>query len=173
MESKGSSAQEKFKVFIFEFILLFLIWLALTWTLDLLTVSAGLVAAFGVWYFFSDLFPKELLMFFNPRRVFWLLVYIPYFLYQVILSNFDVLYRVLHPDMPIRPGIVKVRTTLTSDLAKTSLANSITMTPGTMSVDIIGEYLYIHWINVKSEDIEGATEQIVGTFEKFLRRIFE
>jgi multicomponent Na+:H+ antiporter subunit E len=80
---------------------------------------------------------------------------------------------VLHPDMPIRPGIVKVRTTLTSDLAKTSLANSITMTPGTMSVDIVGEYLYIHWINVKSEDIEGATEQIVGIFEKFLRRIFE
>jgi len=47
------------------------------------------------------------------------------------------------------------------------------MTPGTMSVDIVGEYLYIHWINVKSEDIEGATEQIVGIFEKFLRRIFE
>ena len=173
MVSKENSVSERFKIFLFEFLLTFLIWLALTWTLDLLTVITGLVVSLGVWLFLSDLFPKEMLMLFNPRRLFWLVMYAPYFIYQVLMANLDVLYRVLHPDLPIQPGIVKVRTTLTSDLAKTLLANSITLTPGTLSVDIVGEYLYIHWIYVRAQDIEGATKYIIEGFEKYLRRIFE
>ena len=54
--------------------------------------------------------------------------------------------------MPIRPGIVKIKTTLRSEFAKTLLANSITMTPGTITVDIIGDEMYIHWIFIRSED---------------------
>jgi len=86
-----------------------------------------------------------------------------------------VAYRVCHPDLPINPGIVKVKTTLKSDTGLTFLANSITLTPGTMSVDIDQEngFLYIHWIDVKDKDIEKATEIIVKTFEDVLRRIFE
>ncbi|MCM8805064.1 MAG: Na+/H+ antiporter subunit E, partial [Candidatus Omnitrophica bacterium] len=56
----------------------------------------------------------------------------------------------------------------------TLLANSITLTPGTMSVEIDPNgYLYIHWIYVKTDDIEKATEMIVRKFEKILERIFE
>jgi multicomponent Na+:H+ antiporter subunit E len=76
--------------------------------------------------------------------------------------------------MPIHPGIVKVKTTLKNPAGRTMLANSITLTPGTLTVDITDdEYLYIHWINVKSEDIEQASRDIVARFETFLRRIFE
>jgi multicomponent Na+:H+ antiporter subunit E len=77
--------------------------------------------------------------------------------------------------LPIRPGIVKVRTTLKSDTALTFLANSITLTPGTFCVDIKPEdgILYIHWINVESEDTEKATQLIVNKFEGVLKRIFE
>ena len=85
----------------------------------------------------------------------------------------DVAYRVLHPKMPIKPGIVKVKTKLKTDIAKTFLANSITMTPGTLSVDIKDEFLYIHWIYVRDEGMEKATEIIVDKFEKHLKRIFE
>jgi multicomponent Na+:H+ antiporter subunit E len=93
----------------------------------------------------------------------------------MIKANFDVAYRVVHPKLPIKPGIVKVKTKLKSDTGLTFLANSITLTPGTMSVDIDKEngYLYIHWINVKSTDIEKATEIIVSRFEKILEKIFE
>jgi multicomponent Na+:H+ antiporter subunit E len=80
---------------------------------------------------------------------------------------------VLHPAMPIRPGIVKVKTTLKSDMAKMLLANSITMTPGTISVDIIDDYLYIHWIYISSEDPEVYTSIITGAFEKYIKRIIE
>ena len=75
--------------------------------------------------------------------------------------------------MPIRPGIVKVRMELKSQLARTLLANSITMTPGTISVDIIGDELFVHWIYVRSEDPEVYGRLITGKFEKYIKRIIE
>jgi len=80
---------------------------------------------------------------------------------------------VFHPEIPIRPGIVKVKTSLKTDIAKTFLANSITLTPGTLTVDFIDDNLYIHWINIISDDPEVETELIVSKFEKFLKKIFE
>jgi len=109
----------------------------------------------------------------NPFRWFWLLLYIPYFLYYCVKANLDVAYRVIHPDVPIRPGIVKVRTGLKSKLGKTFLANSITLTPGTLTVDMIGDELYVHWINVHTDDPKAQTAEIVQRFEGLLRRIFE
>jgi multicomponent Na+:H+ antiporter subunit E len=66
-----------------------------------------------------------------------------------------------------------VKTNLTSDIAKVFLANSITMTPGTITVDIADDVFYIHWIYVKSKDPEIYTHKILGRFEKYLKRIFE
>ena len=76
--------------------------------------------------------------------------------------------------MPISPGIVKIKTNLTTDSGITALANSITLTPGTLTVDITDDgFLYIHWINVKSDDVEQATKLISQKFEWFLKKIFE
>ena len=109
----------------------------------------------------------------NPVRLFWFLLYIPYFTWYLLIANLDVAYRVLHPDLPIRPGIVKFKTTLTTELAKTVLANSITLTPCTMTVDCIGDNMYIHGINVKGEREEEWYRNVAGRFEGFLRRAFE
>lgn len=173
MTFKENPMRLKFKVRLFAFLLMFLVWWALTWTLDPIALIVGVLVATGIVLFLSDLFTPDMVLLFSPRRFFWLLVYIPYFLYYVFKANLDVLYRVLHPDLPINPGIVKVRTSLTTDLGKTFLANSITLTPGTLSVDIEGEYLYIHWINVISKDIEDTTKIIVNRFENIIGRIFE
>jgi multicomponent Na+:H+ antiporter subunit E len=96
-------------------------------------------------------------------------------LWECIKANIDVAYRVVHPDLPIKPGIVKIKTNLKSDVALTFLANSITLTPGTMCVDIDKEkgILYIHWIYVRDDRLEEATSLIAGKFEKILKRIFE
>ena len=76
--------------------------------------------------------------------------------------------------MPINPGIVKVKTRLKTESGIAALANSITLTPGTLTVDVTDDgFLYVHWINVKAEDIEGATELIARKFEFFLEKIFE
>ena len=155
------------------------IWLLLTWPivedrLDMQVVVAGVIASTMAAVLFHEILPREHHIFISPVRVFWGLVYLPVFFYYVIMANFDVVYRVLHPKMPIKPGIVKIKTNLKTASAITALANSITLTPGTLTVDLTDDgYLYVHWINVKSDDIEAASEHIARKFEWFLKRIFE
>jgi len=106
------------------------------------------------------------------KRILFSFVYIIVLFWEIIKSNFDVAYRIIHPKMPIKPGIVVIKTNLKSDVAKMILANSITLTPGTFTLDVIGDKFLIHWINVKSEDIDEATSMISHRFEKYLRVIF-
>jgi len=161
------------------FVLAFVIWILLTWPfvdgkIDLQVVIAGLIASIIVALLFHEMLPKEHHVFISPVRIFWLLVYIPVFFYYVMMANLDVVYRALHPKMPIKPGIVKIKTTLKTESGITALANSITLTPGTLTVDLTDDgFLYIHWINVKSDDIEQATRHIAQRFEWFLKKIFE
>ena len=156
------------------FVLAFIIWMLLTWQIDAQVIIAGLIASAIVAILFHEILPKEHLVFISPIRIFWTLVYIPVFFYYIIKANFDVVYRALHPKMPIKPGIVKIKTTLKTQSGITALANSITLTPGTLTVDLTDDgFLYIHWINVKSDDVEQATEFIAKRFEWFLKKIFE
>jgi len=108
-----------------------------------------------------------------PRRVFFAVIYAFVFIRALILSNLDVAYRVIMPRIPINPGVVRVRTNLKSPLGRLVLANSITLTPGTITVDINDDILVIHWINRTHSDIEGATKAIVSGFEKYLEVIFD
>ena len=155
------------------FIVALVFWMLVTWSLDWQSLLVGAAAAVLTSLIFGKRFAEEPRKWFQPVRYFWLLVYIPYFLWECIKANFDVAYRVLHPRMPIRPGIVKVRTNLKTEMARTALANSITMTPGTLTVEMEGEYLYIHWIYVRDQDLEGATKELIEHFEKLLTRIFD
>ena len=161
------------------FVLAFVIWILLTWPfvdgkIDGQVVVAGLIASVIVAVMFHEILPKEHHVFISPVRIFWFLVYIPVFFYYVMKANLDVVYRALHPKMPIKPGIVKIKTTLKTESGITALANSITLTPGTLTVDLTDDgFLYIHWINVKSDDIEQATKYIAKRFEWFLKKIFE
>ncbi len=156
-----------------QFIIYFIIWLLLTWSLKFQEVMVGIVVAFIVTLLTRDLFPDEMIKFLNPVRFFWAIIYLPYLIFYIILANFDVAYRVLNPNLPILPGIVKVKTTLKSELAKTILANSITLTPGTLTVEIDEDDYYIHWIYISTEDPEEQRKIIIGRFERMLRRIFE
>ena len=157
------------------FILAFSTWTFLTWPPDYQHLIIGILVSGFVSFMTGDMFVKRPHIFKSINRYLWFLCYIPLFLWECIKANIDVAYRVSHPGLPINPGIVKVKTTLRSDTGLTFLANSITLTPGTMSVDIDQEngFLYIHWIDVKDKDIQRATEIIVQRFEHILKRIFE
>jgi multicomponent Na+:H+ antiporter subunit E len=155
------------------FILTFGFWLLLTFDLSVANLIAGGVAALVTSLLFTKYFFHRVVKFIQPVRYFWLLVYLVFFTWECIKANFDVAYRVLHPAMPIKPGIVKVKLNLQSDFARTMLANSITMTPGTIAVDIVGDDLYVHWIYVSSEDPDVYSQKIAGKFEKYIKKIFE
>lgn len=105
------------------------------------------------------------------RLVLFLLIYVPVFVLELIKSNLNVALRVIHPKLPIHPGFVKVKTSLSGDFQKLLLANSITLTPGTLSVDIDGEYLYIHTVDVTSTEAKAA--KIGAKFERILGVIFK
>ena len=157
------------------------IWVLLTWPYDFATGQMdwqffvlGVFAAGLVSLLFVSIFTKSPHKLFILKRYLWLLYYLPIFFYYCVKANLDVVYRVLHPRMPINPGIVKVRTKLKSESGITALCNSITLTPGTLSIDLTEDgYIYVHCINVTSQDISKATEEIVVKFEKILERIFE
>ncbi|MBN3039443.1 MAG: Na+/H+ antiporter subunit E [Candidatus Omnitrophica bacterium] len=158
------------------FALGFVAWLLLNWPPDWQHSLTGIFIAAFVAYMTGDLFIQRPHVLKHPKRYWYFVMhYIPVFLWECLKANIDVAYRVIHPDLPIKPGIVKVKTTLQTDTALTFLANSITLTPGTLSVDIDRDngILYVHWIDVRAKDIDKATAQIVERFEGILRKVFE
>lgn len=110
-------------------------------------------------------FPIKLLKF--------VFIYIPVFIWKLILANLDVARRVLSPKIPLNPGIVKVKTDLKGDLGKLTLANSITLTPGTLSIDVDDEHIYVHTVDVKGVGEVEQSKNIAGPFEKILGGIFK
>ncbi len=127
-----------------------------------------LLALFVSWGFvYSRGFPRI-----TPRKIGYAVFYILYLFKEIVKANLDVARRVIQPRIPINPGIVEVQTRLKSPIGRMILANSITLTPGTLSVDIKGDHLFIHWIDVTDIDEQKATEKIVTGFEKYLEVIF-
>ncbi|MCX6151285.1 MAG: Na+/H+ antiporter subunit E [Ignavibacteriales bacterium] len=163
---------------IIVFVLSFLIWIALTNIVDIQEVIAGIflsiIVSLIAGHFLVTTEKKKNLFI----RFVFIIKYFFVFIWEMIKANLHVAYIVIHPKLPIKPGIVKIKTDLTKDSARTILANSITLTPGTMSVDINpdkNEY-YIHWIDVLSKDpadIKENTRIISAMFEKILKEVFE
>jgi len=108
----------------------------------------------------------------NPLRWVKFILFLAFpFLWGMTKANLDVAYRVITGK--IRPGIVRIDSGLKGSLAQAMLANSITLTPGTLTVDVddsgeTGVY-YIHWINVTDED--PSEESVYGSFGRWARRV--
>ncbi len=155
------------------FLYLILLWIFLVWSVDWQHLVIGGVVALVLGWMYGNKVITDGSKVFQVRRWFWFFLYIPVFTWEMAKANVDVAYRVLHPRMPIRPGIIKVKIRMRSEIGKAFLANSITLTPGTLTVDIKGQILYIHWIYVRTKDVEAATQHIVKRFEPFLIKIFD
>ncbi len=146
-----------------------LLWVLLTGSLATEELLAGLLVALVV----SAVSRQQLGVFngliLSPRAFLFLIAYLVYFFYALLRANFDLAGRVLSPSLPIRPGFVEVRTGLTSSLGRMLLANSITLTPGTLTVELQEERLLVHWINVPEEaDRQAVTEAVAGGFERWI-----
>lgn len=113
---------------------------------------------------------------YDIKRWFWTIAYtFYYFIVAEYRAHSDVIKRILHPKMPIKPGIVRVPFHVNTDYAIVTIANSITNTPGTVVVDLDTKrkYFYVHWINVKAPDEKTAFENISKMFEYFAKRMFD
>lgn len=160
------------------FILCMAFWVLLTWSFAVEELAAGAVVSLAVALFSSRFFIHEKAFWLlNPAKLFGLIAYIPTFLGELIKANCDVARRVFGGCTDVNPGIVKIPVDVNSDYGQSMLANSITLTPGTITMDIAEEegqtYYYVHWIDVTAESGEAAGEAIKGTLEKGVRRVFD
>lgn len=162
---------KKTKHAILLFIGLMLVWLMLSGT-DPQELIAGAVVSLLIVLLLSGSEPILADLKISPKALLYTIAYVFVFLKELLISNLDVARRVIDPKLPIRPGIVKIQTRLRSPLAKTILANSITLTPGTLTTEIRDNVLYIHWIEIKEGGMEVATREIASRFEKYLEVIF-
>jgi multicomponent Na+:H+ antiporter subunit E len=149
-----------------------LVWLAFTSTLATHEVLIGLLTSGIISALSISMFTCCTISILNPVKIFYMLWYIVVFLVALVKANLDVAKRVITPSLPINPGIVKFKTKLKTNYSKMVLANSITLTPGTLSVDIVDDTFYIHWIDVSTTDPEKAFTEIAESFEKVLLKIF-
>lgn len=153
------------------FMLLMAIWILLT-SWETQELIAGLITSFLIAILTYRLEPVLAAISLTPKALLYSIAYIFVFARELVLSNLDVARRVLTPSLPLKPGIVKVNTKLKSKIGQLVLANSITLTPGTLTAEVKNGNLYIHWIDIKEEDVAGATQEIVAKFEKYLEVIF-
>ncbi len=169
---KSLTFNEKLARFFINWLFLMIVWIAFTTSFNKQEVIAGVFVTMLISFFSIPLFTCCTFKILAPKRIFYMVYYLLIFIRELIKSNLDVARRVLTPSLPINPGIVKFKSKLPTDYSKMVLANSITLTPGTLSIDIIDDTFYIHWIDVKTTDPEEAYTEIAETFEKILLKIF-
>jgi len=151
---------------------LLLIWLIANDSLAIGVVVVGVILADILALAFTRFSTVYTDIRWSPRVLLYTVAYLGVFLWELVLANLNVLRLVMSPRINIHPGIVEIRTKLKSPLGRLALANSITLTPGTLVVDIRDDALFIHWINVSSKDPVAATREIAGKFEKYLEVIY-
>lgn len=153
--------------FIATFIIMFGFWLLLSGHYDLFHISIGVLCCGLVSHVSHDL------LFANPRAgdmrviVKRFITYIPWLIYQIAMSNLHVARLALSPSMPIYPEIITFKTKLESDISMVTLANSITLTPGTITVDVKDGVYYVHAVSKKT-----AGDLMTGEMEDRIAHIF-
>jgi multicomponent Na+:H+ antiporter subunit E len=137
---------------VLQFVILFAFWLLLSGRYQAKYIILGAISAALVTFLTNDLFyvvlqrgerlgvkPGQVL-----RQIWRFLLYIPWLLIQIVLANVQVACIVLNPKMPIEPGLLLFRTKMRKGIAQVTLANSITLTPGTITASLEDGNYIIH-----------------------------
>jgi multicomponent Na+:H+ antiporter subunit E len=103
----------------------------------------------------------------TAAKLFRFLLYLPYLLWEITKANVEVAYVVLHPDLPIDPKMVEFDAAVSSALPVTTLANSITLTPGTLTVDVSRRQFTVHTLTGSSRE-----DLFAGSLERAVRFVF-
>ena len=140
----------------------FLLWLLLSESFGLFHMGLGLLVALGVAWFNTDRSTSRSAI---PRlRILW---YFPWLVGRILQSGFHLSVLILHPALPIDPKLIRYRTKLREEAGIVLLGNSITLTPGTITVEVNSQDLVVHAMDDKSaEDVTSLRieQRIAGLF---------
>lgn len=155
--------------FLYMFFIMFGFWLLLSGKFDAFHLISGVIASLIVSLISQD-------MFFHDRKkkgrlaeVFRFISYIPWLVKEIILATGHVALVALSPRMmeKIDPKVIAFKIGLRKEISKVTLANSITLTPGTITIKIDGDTLYVHALTKKvAEGLEGEMEERIGRIFK-------
>lgn len=150
------------------FTMLLALWVVLSGLLDpfhltLGVISCGLVTWFSSDFLFSD---RSSNMLVRARQSVRMVVYCTWLLWQIVLANLHIMRLAFSPKSALQPQIVRFRTDLKTDFEKFLLANSITLTPGTVTIKILGDTFYVHAIS------DTAAAGLDGVMESKISAIF-
>lgn len=144
-------------------------------------IIGGIIVALVVAFITSPILIKsKAFHFLNPKVIINIIIFIPIYILELIKANVSMAMKDLSLRTDYKSGVVKISTNLKSDYGLAMLANCITLTPGTITIEIVEEnnenYLYVHCINI-DENIEDSDKElgksIKGNFEPWINRIFE
>lgn len=157
------------KKIIGRFLALFLFWLLLCGKCGWFNIISGIIISFFI-TLLSVLLSgvSEVSVWDKPVRLWLLTLIFTRLVFEIIKSNIVIARIVLNPALPISPGVIKFKTDLKSDLAKVILANTITLTPGTLTVEIDGQNLAVHTLLREnlSDLLENRIEHLLHRMEE-------
>ncbi|GGC69717.1 Na+/H+ antiporter subunit E [Chelatococcus reniformis] len=153
-------------------VVLFVVWMAANSTPAIEVALLGAAVTFALAYAFAASSEAWRRIRWTPAGFYHFLAYTGTFLVELVKANLAMMRIVYSPRIDIRPGIVRVRTRLRSPIGRLALANTIALTPGSLVLDLKDDVLYIHWIDVRSTDVEVVSAAMAGSFEEHLEQIF-
>jgi multicomponent Na+:H+ antiporter subunit E len=155
--------------YIYTFLIMFGFWVLLSGKFDFFHLTLGVISSGLVALLSGDILMHDTGKHDRLIIAFRFICYIPWLLYQIVLSTLHVTFLALHPKMTDRidPTIVTFKTKLKTTIAQVALANSITLTPGTITIRVVDGVFYVHAISRK------AAAGLPGEMEDRLARVFE
>jgi multicomponent Na+:H+ antiporter subunit E len=141
--------------------LLTIFWMVIASSINLVELIIGFLAStLIVLYSYDMIFTSDDATSFTPKTIVALVVLFYILVKEIIFANFEVAKIVLSPKMPINPGFKKIRQPLKKDLNQALFGNAITLTPGTLTIDMNDEEIIVHGLRLDNIDkIEGSALQ--------------
>jgi multicomponent Na+:H+ antiporter subunit E len=167
-ESKttGEKRGSRFLSFIVVFLIMAAFWVLLSGIFDAYHLTLGFLCCLVVAAASHDLMFRNIGSGGKVATFFRFCAYVPWLMWQIVLANLHVAWLVINPK-GIDPRVTHVKTKLKTDFAKVTYGNSITLTPGTITMDIDGDDFYVHSLSRKvEEDLEG------GDMERRVAHVF-
>lgn len=155
--------------FFYTFFIMFGFWILLSGKFDPFHLTLGVISSMLVAFMSADLIFSAPVAKGRAATAMRFMKYIPWLLREIMLSALQVTYLALHPRMRtlIEPRIVTFKSKLKSNVAQVALANSITLTPGTITIRVVDGEFYVHALSRR------AAESLPGEMEERLAKVFQ
>ncbi len=150
----------------------FVLWLILSSELNVWSISIGILFSLAASYYSYEIFYEKTE--YNRSdfliRFEYFFVYVFLFVIQSYIASFELIYLII--TRKHNPGTVRIKTRLKSQIGRVFLANTITMIPGTLSLWLDNNHIFVHWFDIKTSHSKKAGHIIKQNFEQILEKIF-